>query len=255
MAGNRIHLLSRMSLSARPLNSWDMVKILALLLMFIDHAGYFLFTDQHYWMRAIGRGAAPIFFFLTGYASRYRFRWDLLLLGLLMIAVSFYLAGYMRPLNILIPILLYRLFFGWLEKRGKSIRRPYDWFIGAVLLFPTYTVVEYGSSGFLFALCGYLYRREAQYSLTTRRIMLGLTCIFHGILQILLFDPPISITLTVLTLATIGFLLSVLHVTEIEAVKRLPRSVKQPLKMLSYTSAYIYALHVMALELLTGLPM
>ncbi len=50
----------------------DLFKLTALLLMFIDHIGVFVFPDVIWW-RIFGRAAAPIFFFLIGYSRSYRF--------------------------------------------------------------------------------------------------------------------------------------------------------------------------------------
>lgn len=63
-----------------------MLKLIALLLMVLDHLGYFFFPDQE-WMRAVGRLAMPIFafaiargFYYTSNRRKYLLRMGLLAL-------------------------------------------------------------------------------------------------------------------------------------------------------------------------------
>ena len=51
----------------KDLTSHDLLKAFAVIIMVIDHAGYYFFPDQEWW-RAIGRIGFPIWFFLVGHA-------------------------------------------------------------------------------------------------------------------------------------------------------------------------------------------
>ena len=45
----------------------DWLKAAAIILVAVDHIGYFFIENDHWW-RVFGRLAAPTFFFLMGYA-------------------------------------------------------------------------------------------------------------------------------------------------------------------------------------------
>src|SRR5437868_3245740 len=114
----QIALSASAAKSQRPFNTWDMTKLIALGLMFVDHAGYFYYPSD-LWLRAIGRGAAPIFMFLAGFAASYRFKLDLFLLAALMTVADIAMQGHIHDQNILFSILIFRMIFDWLERHGR----------------------------------------------------------------------------------------------------------------------------------------
>src|SRR4051794_2453521 len=61
-----------------PLNTRDIVKLCAVAFMFVDHIGEFIAADDPL-LRTIGRAAPPLFFFLVGFASSYRWSNQLLI--------------------------------------------------------------------------------------------------------------------------------------------------------------------------------
>ena len=172
----------------RPFNSWDMIKIIGLLFMFVDHMGAYFFI-HNLWMRSVGRGAAPIFLFLAGYASSYRFSRELLVLASIMLLSNFILGEYTQPLNILFTILGCRALFHLMEKRGKVIEKPWEWFI-VLALFIVFTcfLFQYGTLGVMFAVCGYMKRRPERYSLTLQKLFLAGTLLCCAATFALFFD-------------------------------------------------------------------
>ena len=52
---------------SRVVDNTDWLKTAAIVLVLIDHVGYFFIDDDHWWS-VFGRMAAPSFFFLIGYA-------------------------------------------------------------------------------------------------------------------------------------------------------------------------------------------
>lgn len=112
---------SKSTSSIRP-NLYDYLKILALLTMIVDHIGYYLFPDQLR-LRLIGRIAFPIFLFLVGFNSSYRWKWELFCRGIILWGIG---AGVARKFwfwwfeaNILIGILFSRVLLHRLTKRKE----------------------------------------------------------------------------------------------------------------------------------------
>lgn len=140
------------------INSHDLLKVLAITAMVVDHAGKY-FVDDNVWMRIVGRMAAPLFFFLIGYSGSYRFKWQILLLGVALSTVGFLASvdnGIERilPLNILLSFVLIKLIMDRFDPATKSSA-----FLVTVLLIliavsvPSYVfVVEYGSLGLCYAM-------------------------------------------------------------------------------------------------------
>jgi len=84
----------------------DILKSVALLIMIIDHLGYYFFPDQILW-RAIGRAGLPVWFFLAGYSRPTRL-WEpsLILGGSLICLAKVMFFGQALPLNALFSILI-----------------------------------------------------------------------------------------------------------------------------------------------------
>ena len=139
-------------------NSHDLLKVLAISVMVVDHAGRF-FVDDNVWMRLVGRMAAPLFCFLIGYSGSYRFKLQILLLGVALSAISFLTStedGVSRilPLNILLSFVLIKLILDRWDPAAQSS----DFLVTILVILmvvsiPTYLfVVEYGSLGLCYAI-------------------------------------------------------------------------------------------------------
>jgi len=142
----------------RVVNSHDLLKVLAIAVMVVDHTGRF-FVDDNVWMRLVGRMAAPLFFFLIGYSGSYRFKSQILLLGVALSIISFLAStsnGIERilPLNILLSFVLIKLILDRWDPAAQSSDLLVT--ILATLMvvsIPTYAfVVEYGSLGLCYAI-------------------------------------------------------------------------------------------------------
>src|SRR5581483_11811297 len=110
----------------------------------------------------------------------YRFRPDLFMLAVLMGISDFALAGHFRPQNILFLILVSRMIFNGLERRGRIIERPWEWYVGSLALLASMFIVQYGSFGFLFALSGYLRRHSQHYPPALPRRFLAVSFITYA---------------------------------------------------------------------------
>jgi hypothetical protein len=233
--------------SSHLLTRWDVLKIIALLLMFIDHAGAFYYMDEQ-WLRAIGRACAPIFFFLAGFAPHYKFDTKLLVLAFVLSGVDWWLAGAPNTLNILFTILAIRALLAWLEQRGLLKLRLHEWVIGSLALVPSVLVLQYGTFGLLFALAGFVFKHRAHYApRTPLRFLILVTAIYAPLVPLL---SEFSLGSSILTALCLG-LMSWLILWFTQAPKQpvsLPAMLKYPAK---YTSE-IYVAHLLVLMLMTG---
>lgn len=240
---------------ARPLNSWDMLKIIGLLFMFVDHVGAYFFIHEQ-WMRSVGRGAAPIFLFLGGYASSYRFSRRLLLLACVMLLSNILRGHYVQPLNILFNIMLCRAVFDWMDKRGKVVEKPFEWFV-VLALFAVISnfLVQYGTLGLLFAVYGYMKRRPERYRESTHKRFLIATFLVHAGTFILFFDLTLANILLMVAVLSINYWL--LTRFEIRALKtqNIPSWLVRVLSLSAHYSGEIYVAHLIVISWVTGYPL
>jgi len=136
--------------------TYDLLKTVLLLLMIIDHLGYF-FAPEWPTFRAIGRACAPAWFFLAGYSAR-RTRMDYMLwLGAAVMVTwqTFYMKETF-PLNILMALGFVKYFAPRLDNIYKS---PFLIIIVFVLMaalnLATYNILEYGTLSMMVGLWGY----------------------------------------------------------------------------------------------------
>jgi peptidoglycan/LPS O-acetylase OafA/YrhL len=140
----------------RAVDNTDWLKTVAIILVLVDHFGYF-FMDNDHWWGAFGRMAAPTFFFLLGYSrtSRVPLQWIVLGVGLTLLDSSNNDWTWMPP-NILLSFALIRLASPYVrtfvERRGWVAYATVALALVAVL--PAAMVVDYGAEGWLWALFG-----------------------------------------------------------------------------------------------------
>jgi hypothetical protein len=143
------------------LNSYDLLKVAALLLMIVDHIGYYFFPEDN-WPRVFGRLCVPVWCFLIGYARTRDFDFRMLLATFFLFLANFYSAPYVMPLSILLGMLITRLV---IDRVANAMLKNVEVYSGLIILFtflilPTGLIVEYGSLILLFALLGWLVRAE-----------------------------------------------------------------------------------------------
>jgi peptidoglycan/LPS O-acetylase OafA/YrhL len=135
----------------------DWLKTVAIILVLVDHFGYFFVEDDSWWS-VFGRLAAPTFFFLLGYAQSrgVPLNWIWLGLGLTLLDSWNNDWDWVAP-NILLSFALIR--FG--RPYVQSLLQRHGWvgfgLLAAALfaLLPvTAQVVDYGAEGWLWALFG-----------------------------------------------------------------------------------------------------
>ena len=142
------------------INTHDVAKFIALIIMTIDHIGAYCYPDELWW-RAIGRITFPVWFFLVGYARSQSLPRQLLIVAALLVLVHPFVGQPVFTVNALVSIIICRLCVRWVEARGWLFTRPGE--IGAVcaaLWLPTIFFFEYGGLGVAFALWGAMARLE-----------------------------------------------------------------------------------------------
>lgn len=135
----------------------DWLKTAAIIFVSIDHFGYFFMEDDLWWA-AIGRLAAPVFFFLLGYAKTRTvpIRWIWLGVGLTLLDSWNNDWVWVAP-NILLSLAFIRFVRPWVQ----SLLEDHGWVAFALLVSVLVVVlpiagdaVDYGSEGWLWALFG-----------------------------------------------------------------------------------------------------
>lgn len=149
-----------MLVQQRPLSTYDLLKTAMIVIMIVDHIGYFFFPDDLTW-RAVGRWGAPAWFFLAGYAAR-RGKSDLMLwlAAALMTVMKIFVLGQIWPLTILLNLALARAFAAY---SGDFFLRQPILFIPLFIVTaagnaPLYPLLEYGALPFMFGIWGYMAR-------------------------------------------------------------------------------------------------
>jgi uncharacterized membrane protein len=170
----------------RPVGTTDLLKLAGLAFVLVDHTGLFFLTDQPWW-RVVGRLAAPIFFFLIGFAqsgSRTReVPWTWLALGLLLTATDVLTSDGAEDasLNILLNFALLRTALPHIEAHvigspGRAVLLA-ALFAAAIPVIDPY--LEYGAEGWLWALFGLAQRRwtEGETGASLIRALVGLVTV------------------------------------------------------------------------------
>jgi uncharacterized membrane protein len=141
----------------------DILKCVGVAAFLIDHTGVF-FDPAEPWWRLLGRVAAPIFFFLVGFARTRRVPWTWFILGTaLTITVG---AWFGWPiLNILLNFALLR---GVVLPAVERHVMPQPWRMALLALLcmvavdATDVILEYGTEGWLWAFAGQAQRRALE---------------------------------------------------------------------------------------------
>jgi len=135
----------------------DWLKAGAITMVVVGHIGYF-FIDDGAWWSVFGRMAAPVFFFLMGYARSRRIPFKWIFLGAALTLLDSWNNDWdWMPLNILFSLALIRL----VRPYVLDVMQRYGWVslvvITAVLvaLLPAAgEAFDYGAEGWLWALFG-----------------------------------------------------------------------------------------------------
>ncbi|HKO60324.1 MAG TPA: TraX family protein, partial [Pyrinomonadaceae bacterium] len=143
----------------------DWLKTVAIVLVLVDHIGYYFIEDDQWWS-VFGRLAAPTFFFLLGYAQTRGVPLTWIWFGLVLTLLDSWHNdwNWVAP-NILLSFALIRV----VRPSAQILLQRHGWAGFAILattlfaLLPlTAQVVDYGAEGWLWALFGLSQRRYVE---------------------------------------------------------------------------------------------
>lgn len=161
--------MNRLAHLSRDITSYDLLKTFAVLLMLVDHIGYYFFDGVQEW-RIAGRMCVPVWFFLIGYA-RSRDLGPRLWIGMLVLMLASGISGVgFLPANILGTMLVIRLTLDPIMARvTPSLMQKGEqalWQMGVFLVllsFPSAYLFEYGTLALIMAMFGWLVRHQHEY--------------------------------------------------------------------------------------------
>lgn len=226
-----------------PVNSHDVVKLLALIAMTVDHLGAYLFFEDVWW-RCLGRSFIPVWFFLVGYAPHTRTHPSLWIGALIVAAVTAITYTPFLPLNVLFTIIICRYALTLATRHDWITRHPAEVMVACLLFYiVTMPLFEYGTLALAFAVFGRMVRDQApQTQRITAMIVLTLAYAFS---QIAAFDFTL-LQVAVVFVMTMACT-SMLMMFTIRQVS-MPPAVAWPVKLLSRYSLEYYVLHRCALK-------
>lgn len=145
----------------KPLSNYqDLLKTLAIIAVYIDHAGLFFINDPM--LRAVGRFAMPFFCFFVGY-NYITPRIRLVYFGVVLSAL-FGLCLNMWFVNMLIVMYIGHWYLYMMDKYNfKSTRSIWAQLVVLLALMPfVYEYFEYGTLAIAYILVGYIYKQGAR---------------------------------------------------------------------------------------------
>lgn len=237
-----------------PVTTTDLLKLAGLSLVLVDHYGLFFDATADWW-RVAGRGAAPVFFFLIGFARTRNVPWMWIILGTILTALDAFTANGLEDvsLNILFNFALIRLVSPWIERHVLPLRWGLPALaMGCVALIPVAGVLlEYGASGWLWALLG-LAVREALVSpephvRRLRNMVATITLSAYVISESVDFQFDAAQTAALFTLMA-ALTAVFLHFRRADAPWRIPAPLSRGLHWIGRRSLEIYAISLFAMQ-------
>jgi peptidoglycan/LPS O-acetylase OafA/YrhL len=198
---------------------YDLLKFLAIVFMVTDHIGFYFFTENEVF-RQIGRFAAPLFFFLTGYNSSTKLD-SRIFIGAIILQIFLIFIEQKFTLNILFTILLLRIFNNYLKTISLNF---YNLSLLTIIsssfwIFTNY-LFEYGTIAILFALSGKLYKTKHKYFKT----YLILSTLIYLSTQYISFNFTITAIITwLLTIITLNYFLKTKSIKENPAIPKIAK--------------------------------
>lgn len=220
--------------------------------MIIAHIGYFLFSGDN-WFQVIGRAAFPLFLFLVGFNSSYRWRWNLWIVAI-SLQIGYIVTRYIGlhhvgiTLIILINIALVRVILNFL-KRQKVNQSILFLILLCAWILDSYVrnIIDFGMMALMYGIVGYSFVNfKRRWSSTAMLFMVSVAYLFH---EFIVFDFDILQRLGVIVVVVIVFFLLISLGKENRNMK-LGRLFDSLILFISKNALWIYLLHVVVLVIL-----
>lgn len=233
----------------KEITSYDVLKAVAVILMIVDHIGYYFFPENM-WIRVVGRMCVPMWFFLVGYAKSRDMSPILWVGGALLVVMNPIVGMSLFPLNILFTILFVRWVLDFFVL--KMLKSRFDAFMGALalaaLFIPTIFMFEYGSSAVALALIGYIARNKDELGFTPLRSLIWVT-----VVTVLFVYSQEFLGFTFSHIQNLILVLGIGCVAMLLYTKFEPATVKTKSVIISFLGRYtleIYVVHLLIFKLI-----
>lgn len=235
--------LNRLYRYGKHVNSHDLIKLLAIILMIVDHIGQFYYPDI-LWFRILGRAAAPLFFFLMGYHGKLHNNLLLCLYGVIL-SISSTLYYDRLVFNILLNFIFTYGILRYLLPNIPNQKFFITLFIAAsVLNFFIYPRLEYGLFGLMFAISAQMMAKKWPLASHYMIYTLGLDFFWQSV-QFGLFDRQATLIAISIMPPVIFLIMENYHLREFHV----QRWLCLPILILSRYSLEIYFIHLFLFQL------
>lgn len=235
----------------------DWWKLAAIVVMLVDHVGFYFDPEQAWW-RVVGRATAPIFFVLVGFARTRSVPWTWLAFGAILTGIDVLKEenAANATINILLNFALIRWALPSLERwLGDSRLRlvlVLGLFAGLVPLLGDR--LEYGAEGWLWALLG-LYQRRFLESGTagaasTRNAVAALAGLVYLVTEYFDFGFGLEQAFVLALIVGVETVLLANFVRETSRVQP-PAALRPVIGFLGRRTLELYALHLLLFEAVT----
>jgi hypothetical protein len=246
----------------RAVDNTDWLKTAAIILVAIDHTGYFFIEDADWWS-VFGRLAAPPFFFLLGYARTRTVPLYWIWLGVILTLLDSWNTGWtwVAP-NILLSFALIRI----ARPSVQFLLQRHGWtaFVllvsALILVLPiTAEIVDYGAEGWLWALFGLsqrMYVDRANVLIPNVGLMRLLACFAAAVVYV--WQEQVEFSFSQIQFATFILGLGVLSLS-LCLFRRGPSRIQPPepiagaLRFIGRRTLEIYAIQLAGSELIIKL--
>jgi hypothetical protein len=246
---------SQTTRSFAPITTTDLLKFAGLAFVFADHIGLFFAPDDDWW-RVFGRAAAPIFFFLIGFARTSSVPVIWFALGGILTALDVYVSDGLDDvtLNILFNFALIRFAMPAIDTHvlTRTWGAPALALFCAALIPVAAVVLEYGAEGWLWALFGLVTREVIVKATSQARLQRNFVAAFCVAVYLFVetrdfdFEPVQTATLCVLMIVLGGLLTAFRRA---DAPFEAPAPISRALTWIGRRSLEIYAVSLFVMQL------
>lgn len=240
----------------KDLTSYDFLKSIAVLLMIVDHVGYYFYPEEN-WFRVVGRACVPLWFFLIGYAQSRGLSKDLWIGGAMLVLANIVVGSYLLSLNILFSMLIVRMVLDpLLDAALRSVREfALITFSLTLVMLPTIFLWEYGTQGIMIAMLGYMIRNreriKALHPDAFEIFYVVNVLLFIGFQSfIFMFNKAEIVALSILSVISFVSLYYFRPMTFPELTAKLPRHLVRLLQFGGRKTLEIYVVHLLLFKIM-----